>query len=393
VREVAKAIVGGGTPSREIQSLWNGGIPWVTPGELTKLDDKYLHETAESISKAGLAHSGAKLLPASALIVTTRATLGLVALAAGSITTNQGFKSIVFSAEADPNFYYHLFKIMKPEMVRRASGTTFLEISGRQFGAIVVPLPPIREQRRIAEILDMLDDQIRATEQIIAKLILTRAGLTTHLLSRMGDLQEVSLDNYLQRIDAGWSPDCPEIVPEDGSWGVLKVSAVSGGLYRPSESKLLPSSLGPRPALEVKDGDVLCVRANGVGELVGRVAYVETTPNRLMLSDKTLRLVPTALLDGFFLSVLLGTSGARRQIEARMGGSSSQKNISQAQLRSLLVIVPDLTTQRHISAVVRNTDSVIGENERTLDKLRLTGFGIVADLLTGRVRVPIEVAS
>jgi len=104
-REIAKEIVGGSTPSRDVHSLWNGGIPWVTPGELTKLGGKFLYETAETISKAGLANSGAKLLPADALIVTTRATLGLVALTTGPMTTNQGFKSIVFSGEADPNFY------------------------------------------------------------------------------------------------------------------------------------------------------------------------------------------------------------------------------------------------------------------------------------------------
>jgi type I restriction enzyme, S subunit len=116
--------------------------------------------------------------------VTSRATLGLVALSVGPIATNQGFKSIIFSGDADPNFYYHLFKTLKPEMARRASGTTFLEISGKEFSEIVIPLPPKGEQRRIAEILDALDDQIRETEQILAKQSWVRQGLIEDLVQK-----------------------------------------------------------------------------------------------------------------------------------------------------------------------------------------------------------------
>jgi type I restriction enzyme S subunit len=67
-RMLSVAIVGGGTPSRDVKSFWHGGIPWVTPGELTKLHGKYVRETAETISQAGLASSGANLLPAGALL-------------------------------------------------------------------------------------------------------------------------------------------------------------------------------------------------------------------------------------------------------------------------------------------------------------------------------------
>jgi type I restriction enzyme S subunit len=146
------------------------------------LSGKYLVKTQETISKAGLARSGARLLPVNSLIVTTRATLGLVALTAVPTATNQGFKSIVFSSDADPTFYFHLFKLLKPEMERRASGTTFLEISGKQFSEILVPLPPIGEQRRIADILDAQDEEISATEQLLGKLKLQKLGLMVDLL-------------------------------------------------------------------------------------------------------------------------------------------------------------------------------------------------------------------
>lgn len=184
VAGISADIVGGGTPAREVPTHWGGGIPWVTPGELTNLSGKYLDTTAETISPMGLAGSGARLLPRNALLVTTRATLGSVALTAAPVATNQGFRSIVFKAEANPDFYYHLFGTLKREMERRASGTTFLEISGKEFGAIEVPLPPLKNQQRVAEILDSVDSAIQVSASIISKAQAMKQGLVDDLVAR-----------------------------------------------------------------------------------------------------------------------------------------------------------------------------------------------------------------
>ena len=177
-------IHSGSTPSRAVSGFWNGDIPWVTPGELTHLKEKYLDGTAECITRSGLASCGASLLPRDALLVTTRATIGSVALATTPIATNQGFKSLVLGATSSPDFYYHLFGRLILELVRRASGTTFLEIGGKQFAVVEVPCPPLPEQRRIAAILDTLDETIRHTEQVIEKLKEVKQGLLHDLLTR-----------------------------------------------------------------------------------------------------------------------------------------------------------------------------------------------------------------
>jgi type I restriction enzyme, S subunit len=183
LREICARIVSGGTPSRDDPAYWDGSIPWVTPGELTGLPTKYLVDTEERITDLGLASSGATLVPRDSLLVTTRATLGSVALAAKPLATNQGFKSAVFGSNIDATFFYHAFNQLKPELTRRASGTTFLEISGSQFSQIVVPVPPIAEQQRIGAILDVLDENISATERLIGKLEAIKEGLADDLLS------------------------------------------------------------------------------------------------------------------------------------------------------------------------------------------------------------------
>lgn len=205
-------VVGGGTPSRDVPSFWRGTIPWVTPGEISGNATKFLQDTNEHISPSGLAGSGANLLPTGSLMVTTRATLGARAINAVPMATNQGFKSIIFKHAADAEFYLHFFEKVQPELVRRASGTTFLEISGAEFASIELPSPGADEKRLIAQVLDTLDTAIHETEAIIAKLKAVKQGLLHDLLTRgidaNGELrppQSAAPQRYKQS-PLGWIP-------------------------------------------------------------------------------------------------------------------------------------------------------------------------------------------
>ncbi|MYA16843.1 MAG: hypothetical protein F4Z28_08775 [Gammaproteobacteria bacterium] len=176
-------VVGGGTPSRERTEYWGGPIPWLTPSELTKEHSKFVYETQDRMSELGLAASGARLLPVGSLLITSRASIGFCALAGVSMATNQGFKSLLPSDVVDPSYLYYVGQTLGREMTRRASGTTFLEISGSEFKRIEIPLPPLDEQRRIAGVLDTVDEVIRAHRRQLAKLRKLRGGLAADLLS------------------------------------------------------------------------------------------------------------------------------------------------------------------------------------------------------------------
>lgn len=176
-------IIGGGTPSRERIEYWNGSIPWLTPSELSKSRNKYVLETKESISESGMSGSAATVLPEGSLLMTSRASIGFCALAGMPMATNQGFQNVVPHGDIDSSYLLHLGRSLRREMIRRASGTTFLEITGREFGRISVPHPPLHEQRRIASILDTADEAIHRHEDELAKLRKLRSGLATDLLS------------------------------------------------------------------------------------------------------------------------------------------------------------------------------------------------------------------
>ena len=88
-------IISGGTPSTSNENYWDGNIIWITPKDLSKNKCKYIYTGERNISKDGLEHSSAKLLPKNAVLLSSRAPIGYLALAGCELTTNQGFKSIV----------------------------------------------------------------------------------------------------------------------------------------------------------------------------------------------------------------------------------------------------------------------------------------------------------
>jgi type I restriction enzyme S subunit len=149
-------IVGGGTPSAGDSSNWKGGeIAWITPADMGDIG-KYASHGARDITESGLARSPAKLMPPGAVIYSSRAPIGHIAIAANSLCTSQGFKSLVPLAGLVPEYAYYALIFLTPAIRSRASGTTFKEISGRELGQVLIPLPPTAEQTRIAELADRL---------------------------------------------------------------------------------------------------------------------------------------------------------------------------------------------------------------------------------------------
>jgi type I restriction enzyme S subunit len=129
-------IVGGTTPSRVVPSYWGGIIPWITPTDMSKLRTDYISGGQDWLTQKGLDSCSAYLLPVGSIVVTTRATLGLAAITQRELATNQGFKNIITNDDWDNWFVCYKIRALSNEMVRRASGTTFLEISGTQFALL-----------------------------------------------------------------------------------------------------------------------------------------------------------------------------------------------------------------------------------------------------------------
>lgn len=161
-------------------------------------------------------------------------------------------------------------------------------------------------------------------------------------LTRLGDL--------VADLENGWSPRCHDHPAHEDKWGVLKLGAVSFGVFNPDENKELPANLKPKPEHEVEAGDVLISRANVV-RYVGACAYVESAPPKLLLCDKIFRVRfrhDGALLPRF-LTEAMKLRPVRDHIESCATGTSpTMKNISKPALLDIRFPLPDLPAQQHI---------------------------------------------
>ncbi|MER6090297.1 hypothetical protein [Streptomyces bluensis] len=202
---------------------------------------------------------------------------------------------------------------------------------------------------------------------------------------------EVRLGEWLTDVGTGWSPVCDPRQPGADEWGVLKLSAVTSGRFVESEAKALPREFTPRPALEVRTGDVLMSRANGVRELVGVACTVGVVRPRLLLPDLVFRLTTDpAVLSPEFLGIALASNAVRRQIEDAMRGSSGQHKVSQADVRDLRIPRMDVDGQEQVVAAHAAFERRIGALERTLGKLRKAEAAAVANALDAPCRVQLD---
>ena len=156
--DVAK-IVGGGTPDTTIPEYWNGDINWYSPTEIGLT--RFVKESTRKITDLGFQKSSAKLLPANQTVLfTSRAGIGDMAILKAAGTTNQGFQSLVVNDHNDVYFIYSMGHLIKREALRVASGSTFLEISGKALGKIKLKFPLKKEQTKIGEFFQALDERI-----------------------------------------------------------------------------------------------------------------------------------------------------------------------------------------------------------------------------------------
>lgn len=166
-------IIGGATPSTKNPAYYDGGeIPWITPKDLADFQGRYISHGKRNITEAGLRSCSAQMLPAHTVLFSSRAPIGYIAIAANSVCTNQGFKSVIPNDNTDYLFLYYLMKYYKHVIEGMGSGTTFKEVSAATMRGIKVRVPKEkRDQHRIAAFLSALDDKIEINNQINKNLL------------------------------------------------------------------------------------------------------------------------------------------------------------------------------------------------------------------------------
>ncbi len=159
----------------------------------------------------------------------------------------------------------------------------------------------------------------------------------------------VLLEELLVSSESGWSPKCDSEPRYNGEWGVLKVSSVTWGVFKPEENKRLPPSLEPRPYCEVKPGDFMLSRANTADLVARSVIAPDNCPEKLLMSDKIVRL---HFLDDklkAWVNLVNNSDLAREYYKSKATGTSdSMRNVSRQVIHELPIPLPSMATQKRL---------------------------------------------
>ena len=160
-------IVGGATPSTKREDYYGGATPWITPKDLSTHTKRYIKSGERNITEQGLLSCSAQMLPKNAVLFSSRAPIGYIAIAENKVCTNQGFKSIIPNDKVDYLFLFYLLKYYKDSIEAMGSGTTFKEVSGKTMRSVKVRIPSdIDSQRKIAAVLDSIDTKFETNAEI-----------------------------------------------------------------------------------------------------------------------------------------------------------------------------------------------------------------------------------
>lgn len=340
-------------------------------------------------------------------LISVRAPVGAINRADQDYCIGRGLAAIRFGS-VNADFGYQALDLYSEELRRVAQGTTFEAVGGHELRGLRFPLAPAPEQRRIAEILDTLDQAIRKTEQVIAKLQQMKQGLLHDLLTRgideNGELRdpdrhpEQFKDSPLGRIPSEWkihrvgdlfSMQLGKMLSKQASAGpnqkpYLANRHVQWNHVALCELETMSFSLAEREKFNLVSGDLLVCEGGEVGRSAlwrGESAdvYFQKAIHRLRATDNS-------MLPGFMLRFM--RFAAECGMFADLSSQTSIAHLTQEKLALLKVPRPPTSEQTRIVQVFDSSDEKESKEKEQLEKLRTLKHGLMDDLLTGRVRVP-----
>ena len=178
------AVVGGSTPAKSKPEYYTeNGIPWITPKDLSINKEKFISHGENDITELGLGNSSATIMPEGTVLFSSRAPIGYIAIAAGEVTTNQGFKSVVPKPEIGTAFVYYFLKQNLPIIEGMASGSTFKEVSGSTMKRVPAVIPDSETLDRFNSSCKLIFAQQQILEEQNHSLAALRDGLLPKLMS------------------------------------------------------------------------------------------------------------------------------------------------------------------------------------------------------------------
>ncbi|MBH0264936.1 restriction endonuclease subunit S [Helicobacter pylori] len=383
-------IIGGGTPSTQITSFWNGSINWFTPTEIGIT--KYVYKSQRTITPLGLKKSSAKLLPIGTILLTSRASIGDCAILKVAATTNQGFQSLIPLEKINNEFLYYLMLTLKNKLLKLASGSTFLEVSPNKIKNLLIPLPPLNEQIAIANVLSDVDRYLYSLDALILKKESVKKALSFELLSQRKRLK--GFNQAWQRVRLG------DIgITISGLAGKTKQDFINGNAKYITFLNVLNNVIIDTSILEnvkiypnekqnsFKKYDLFFNTSSETPKEVGMCAVLLDDIDQVFLNSFCFgfRIFDKAV-DSLFLSYLINSEIGRKAFE-NLAQGSTRYNLSKSGFNNVCLILPPLNEQIAIANILSALDSEIISLKNKKRQFENIKKALNHDLMSAKIRV------
>jgi type I restriction enzyme S subunit len=336
----------------------------------------------------------------------------------GDIVCSTGFAVLRAGQEVKPSFLRHLaFSDIVGEQLReRITGSNYPAVRSSDVEELEIPLPPLPEQRRIADVLDTVDAAIQETDAVIDKQEQVKTGLLQDLLTRGLDAEgrlrdpernpEAFRETELGRLPKQWSvrrfEDLIDEGPQNGlykpksaytdgeqGFPIVRIDSFYGGkLTAKDELRRLKLTESERRKYGLEPDDILVNRVNSTG-FIGKNAIVPPLDEPTVFESNIMRIeVDESEILPKYLNGLMNTPIVLHQLQRRAKDAVAQSSINQQDVKGCLIPVPKLEEQGLVVDRIETEEGVIDKERAYKAKLQRLKTGLMQDLLTGRVRVP-----
>ena len=394
-------VVNGSTPKSSESTYWGGDITWITPADY-KTEDKYICSSRKAITQEGLDSCGTSKVPAGSIIVSNRAPIGSIGIAEKELCTSQGCKSLVKIAEINEEYIYYYLSVMSGPLNMLGRGTTFMELSSNDLANFRLPIPTVKDQNAIVQILNK---KIAAINDVINKKANIIELLQEHRTAVICSAVTKGIDSTAKMKDSGvaWLGEIPE------HWGVSKsqwLFSLRKEKARPDDEQLTASqhfgivyqkdymAQGSRVVQVVLGNDILkhvepddfviSMRSFQGGiewsNLRGKIssAYVMLIPQKQYVYSPYFRWL---LKSHNYILALQSTSNLVRD-----GQALRYDNFRMVDL-PLVPLDEQRAIADYLNKKIAKLDSIIADVTEQIEKLKEYRQSVISEVVTGKVAV------
>ena len=349
-------------------------------------------------------------------LISVRAPVGAINRSDLEYGIGRGLAAVAFDA-IDPGFGHHALTEHSRSLHRVAQGTTFSAIGRTDLAELRFPVPPLTEQRRIAEVLDTIDETIKTTERVISKRKALRSGIAADLLVgdtditalTNGDMSEACRSHQSPRStqDGYGGKRLPYLLSDvasstvDGPFGsalktehyvlspgvrVVRLANIGDGQFVDNDQVFIEEDYADALSRhEVRGGDVLVAALGDDNNRPGRACLypIELEPG--IVKADCFRIRCSSLIDSRFLREALNSKDVVCQVSLMAQGVTRDR-INLSKLRRIVLQIPSPREQQWIADFLDTIDETIQSDERILVRLQQLRAGLADDLLSGRTR-------